>query len=62
MPRENATLSWEFLAQQRRRLEALQAQILEGEEKANAAEQALQEDRGAEQQDPGEKSTNIAQR
>jgi len=62
MPRENATLSREFLAQQRGRLEALRAQILEGEEKTTTAERASREDRGAEQQDPGEKSTNIAQR
>jgi DnaK suppressor protein len=63
MPEKNAAaLSREFLAEQRRRLEALRQQLLGGEEKANADERASQEDRGAESQDPGEKSGDLAQR
>jgi DnaK suppressor protein len=62
MPEKNAALSPEFLAEQRRRLEALRKQILGGEEKMIADERASQEDRGDEQQDPGEQSADLAQR
>ena len=62
MPEKNAALSREFIAEQRRRLEALRKQILGGEEKTIADERASQEDRGDEQQDPGEQSVELAQR
>jgi DnaK suppressor protein len=62
MPEKKAALSREFLAGQRRRLEALRKQILGGEAKTIADERATQEDRGDEQQDPGEQSVDLAQR
>ena len=62
MPEKNAALSREFIAEQRRRLEALRKQIVGGEEKTIADERASQEDRGDEQQDPGEQSVDLAQR
>jgi DnaK suppressor protein len=62
MPEKKSKLSGEFIAEQRKRLEALRRQILGGEDKTAADMRASQEERGDEQQDPGEQSVDLAQR
>jgi DnaK suppressor protein len=62
MPEKKATLSREFIAGQRKRLESLRRQILGGEDKAAADARASQRERGDEPQDPGEQSVDLAQR
>jgi DnaK suppressor protein len=62
MPEKKPTLSREFIAEQRKRLEALRKQILGGEDKTAADTLASQKERGDEPQDPGEQSVDLAQR
>lgn len=62
MPEKKSTLSREFIAGQRKRLEALRKQILGGEDKTAADMLASQKERGDEPQDPGEQSVDLAQR
>ena len=61
MTKEEAALSQSFVEQQRRRLEALQRQILDAGARTRGSEQAYLRDHGDESHDVGEESEIEAQ-
>lgn len=61
MLNQNATLSREFIEQQRERLEALQEHLLDDEGRRAARAQAFQEAYGNEPRDLGDEGANMAQ-
>ncbi|MGF6754348.1 TraR/DksA family transcriptional regulator [Paraburkholderia sp. GAS334] len=62
MSGHQVTLSQEFIAQQRKRLEALRRELLGGEENTLANERAAQEQHGDEAEELEDKAQGMAQR
>jgi len=61
MPAEQATLSSDFIAQQRKRLETLRKQVLGGELSSNASRRAFEEEHGDEAEEFEDEAQDLAQ-